>query len=266
LNVVTTFDIFAFRNAVVCPYSTSFTVSGSVNSISSLAFKEGQGPLNAITFIGISVEAAAGVSGFLAAKGVAFYACRFVQGAGSFFRAVLQESGQSYIYFDQVGSALACIDCYLGYSYFKASPAFYGNTVVSGGVYYPLTFIDNARFITADFESAGGGTAITLGYASAGLQLGAGITVDPALAGFINCSSSQNAGIRILNNTVTGSVTGNAVVLTNGAQAIGLEAACSGNLTAGGSEIVVGGNAGQTFASLPATDLAAASPQLCRAT
>jgi len=52
----------------------------------------------------------------------------------------------------------------------------------------------------------------------------------------------------------------------NGAQAINVKAACDGTLTAGGSEIIVGGNAGQTFASLPATDVGAASPQFCRAT
>jgi hypothetical protein len=57
-----------------------------------------------------------------------------------------------------------------------------------------------------------------------------------------------------------------------------VKAGCNGKLTAGGHEIVLGGDAteplpptgsgptGRTFASLPATDLSATYPQLCRAT
>jgi hypothetical protein len=69
--------------------------------------------------------------------------------------------------------------------------------------------------------------------------------------------------------TMVGTITGNCVTLSNGAHATGLETACSGNLANGstpGNEIVVGGNAVTTFAALPTTDLAAGSPQLCRAT
>lgn len=67
--------------------------------------------------------------------------------------------------------------------------------------------------------------------------------------------------------TVTGTTTGNCVELVNGAQAIRIKSACDGNLASSGAdEIVVGGNAGADFSTLPATDVGAGSPQLCRAT
>lgn len=66
--------------------------------------------------------------------------------------------------------------------------------------------------------------------------------------------------------TITGAVSGNAVRLVNGSRCAGIEAACSGSLTAGGSEIVVGANAGANFSTLPANDLGAGTPQGCFAT
>lgn len=67
--------------------------------------------------------------------------------------------------------------------------------------------------------------------------------------------------------TIDGVVTGNAITIINGCQAVGIKAAAHGNLTSsGGSEIVVGGNAGANFSTLPATDAGAGSPQFCRAT
>lgn len=66
--------------------------------------------------------------------------------------------------------------------------------------------------------------------------------------------------------TVAGAITGTAVTLTNGAQVTGIETPASGNLTASVAEIVVGGNAGANFSTLPATDIGASAPQLCRGT
>jgi hypothetical protein len=79
----------------------------------------------------------------------------------------------------------------------------------------------------------------------------------------------DNSRYERTSGSAIGATNGNCVVLTNGALTTGLETAASGNLTNGatpGNEIVVGGNAVTTFAALPTTDLAAATPQLCRAT
>ena len=119
------------------------------------------------------------------------------------------------------------------------------------------------RVDNSDFEGTGAGTALAVFGSSPKLQV-QNITVSGYTA-LLATSGSRLAGLEF-GGTVTGSVTGNAITLSNGAHATGIEGACNGNLTAGGSEIVVGGNLGQTFASLPATDLGAGSPQLCRAT
>lgn len=69
--------------------------------------------------------------------------------------------------------------------------------------------------------------------------------------------------------TITGSTTGIPIVLNDGSQAIGIKAACNGTLTNSTNadqDITVGGNAVVAFAALPTTDVAAGSPQFCRAT
>ena len=115
-----------------------------------------------------------------------------------------------------------------------------------------------------DWDMAAGLTCI-LGFGG-GVAQGADCTVSGGPATFISNSNNAFAGYRRVGGTITGAVTGTAVTLQSGAQALSIEAACAGNLTAGVSEIIVGGNAGATFASLPATDVLAVSTQFCRAT
>lgn len=109
----------------------------------------------------------------------------------------------------------------------------------------------------------GVGTVIRL--ASSGAIWVAGPTgfFQPALGS----TNSANALLESAGATVNGETSGDCVVLVNGSRAVDTEDDLSGNLTSsGGDEIVVGGNAGATFASLPANDLAAGTPQGCFAT
>lgn len=81
---------------------------------------------------------------------------------------------------------------------------------------------------------------------------------------------SEQSVLKTIGGTVTATCTSTCITLATGARGIGLEAACSGTLTTtaggGNSQITVGGNAVATFASLPANDLAAGTPQGCFAT
>lgn len=94
---------------------------------------------------------------------------------------------------------------------------------------------------------------------------GANVQLSGSISRFLqvlrNSSVIFNSGV-----AVNGTVSGNGVEIERNSSVEGLEAAANGNLTAGGSEIVVGGNAGATFASLPANDGGAANPQFCSAT
>jgi hypothetical protein len=73
-------------------------------------------------------------------------------------------------------------------------------------------------------------------------------------------SSLQLAG----GNVVAGVTTGDCIQFSLSSFGTGVENACNGTLTSsGGDQVVVGDNAGATFASLPANDQAATAPEFC---
>ena len=262
LDIVLSFDPGPFYEFKVYPYSTVF----EVNPRLSFTGLDAEGPfgnpfsVKKVSMVGIEIKGYDGNSNF---SNIDFRACKFSLGAGFFnvqFRSCTVSS-----YFE-VGASFND-SAYVTGSYFKGAVTVgedtdsFSNIVTTNTIY--LSPVDNASFNSVDFEGSGDCFRLQNG---SEINIFGDCTVEATKSSFINGTSALNASIKIGGGTtMTGSVTGNAITLVKGSQATGVENACSGTLTAGGSEIVVGGNGGQTFASLPATDLGAASPQLCRA-
>jgi len=133
-----------------------------------------------------------------------------------------------------------------------------------GGAFLPE---GNTALFDVDFRTTGAAAAIRPQSCChlflARVSVAGALFIDTR--GEANCAIVAGPG-----TTISGVVTSAfAIRLTNGSQGVALEAACAGNLTNSGTpgaEIVVGGNAAVAFSALPTNDIAAGTPQLCRAT
>jgi len=259
LDVVYGFDFGGSFELTVFAYSTVFEINPRV------AFSgfDAEGPLGGflkkVSLVGIEVKGYDSAASF---KNFLFYGCKFSLGAGFF--NVTFSSCQTGSYFEVPatfdGDSLVNNNYHKDAVTLKSIDSF-TTAVVSG----TITTSENAVFPAAGIDFEGSSDCFSLAV-SCQLTIFGAITVEATKSTFIKATSAPNSSVVITGGTtITGSVTGNAITLVKGSQATGVENACNGTLTAGGSEIVVGGNVGQTFASLPATDLGAASPQLCRA-
>ena len=269
LEILQSFDSTAFFDIEVYPYSTYFQVPPKNDTLYRAAPDGGvaTGGIPHFYLEGIVIKNQAPYSDF-GAKGLTLYGCTFEKDPATFSFRVDLESCMFAGYAED--SIIFVQNNCSNFSAYINNPSSYfsieGNEECSFfGCALSTISINNGGHLfirTTDFESTG--TAISMEGGSPDVSVGS-CTVASTLTTFVNFSTSRNGSLQVA-GTVTGSVTGNAIVITNGGQAIGVESGCNGNLTAGGSEIIVGGNGGQTFASLPATDLGAGSPQLCRAT
>ena len=269
-------------NMVARPYETFIDIPADPLSVARSLLGPSPRVGDTIAFVGCSFTTTS-ISNILV-QSIAFLGCNFA--AANFcnwyfdnciFNSAFSQGGSINAYFVNGSTVAASV---FGSSTGSTANMIFRNDYSLDGEQTVVNtiFLGNATFTVADNSFArsfvnidwdGAGARCLLVSPKAGLELffvtGRGQYVDAARTtymtvdnGFVECSvGAQN---------ITGSVTGNAVTLTNGAQVVGIENAASGTLTAGGSEIVVGDNAGATFASLPATDLAAAAPELCRAT
>lgn len=262
LEIVQAFDSTSFYNQTVHEYKTFFYINGYEfrrgPSDGSNALREP----SSIRFIGISINKKpdAGYT-YLLGRFLSFYGCKFEQDV-----RVDLENCDSYAFI--TGTTIRLNGCNVFDSHFKSdnqisirgpSPTFF-NGCVLGPIY--SSYSAHLLFYDIDFE--GTGTALGV-YDGSSTNTLARCTVESTFTTFVDLNTGANSSLDI-GNFITGSCTGNAIIIRNGGQATGVKAHCNGNLTAGGSEIIVGANSGQTFASLPATDIGAANPQLCRAT
>lgn len=189
--------------------------------------------LPAATYADCSVESS--VTGNALLKGVEAVGCVW-DGFVSFHRGF------------SVSNLLASTICLA-----NAAPAFRNADVALG--YGPVTG-------ALDLEGAGGSINCTENSSATASR---DCWVDSARSKFL--SVSRCSVFEFVGPTVTGVTTASCVSVAWGSHIIGCESACNGTLTSsGGSEILVGGNAGATFASLPASDVGAAVPTLCTAT
>jgi len=252
----------------VCEYRTIFNFSNSTR----IAFGTSQSGIDGgyvASFFGISFVME---NSSLSFQGFAFSGCKFVKKSGSSSANVTFKSCNLGSY---VSSEIGCVLIGGSLNYAIVRRASYPLSIKGGletilcygSILAPIDLDEcsNLNMYDIDFESSFGNYAINI--YKGGTFVSVSSCSVSGTVGFINSSSSINASIETY-GSVTGTVTGNIITLANGGQAKGIKAACNGKITtSGGSEIVIGGNtAGQTFASLPATDLAAASPQFCRAT
>jgi hypothetical protein len=265
LDIVSLFDWNSLLDTNVYPYNTVFEVSP--DDFTGAAYGPLHGGSNIFKNVAITGIEIAGSNAVVKFKNIDFYACKFSVAAGLFNFSLRDGWFQSY---SDTVSVAAEGSVTFSASYFKTSSVTARqplDTIMSNSVIanQPLVTSPQAAISVAECDFEGSGDSVRMLSSSSVLFFG-DCSIEPTKSTFINGSSALNTSVDIQGGlTMTGSVTGNAITLVKGSQATGVENACSGTLTAGGSEIVVGGNGGQTFASLPATDLGAASPQLCRA-
>ncbi len=265
LNIVTSFDLSGFFDQEVHPYTTYFqTVSGGVPSY--IAPSEGSDANRTssnITFMGIAIKNQLPY-GSMVARGLAFSGCKFEKDPATSNFGVDLENCNFNSFAQNVNLTLsACYSFGAHTTLTNYTVEGVGLTICSGCVVSPVFVNFGSTLFYSSCDLEGSGTAIGLYGGSPHLILG-NSTVDATLSSVVDFQCIN--GSLAASGQIIGSCTGNGFIIRNGGQATGVENSCNGNLTTGGSNIIVGGNAGQTFASLPSNDLAAATPQLCRAT
>jgi hypothetical protein len=266
LNTIMPTYFAPFFNIKVCEYKTVFNVSGAPLSFGTN--ETGINGLYAASFIGISVVLQISSPSF---KGLTFLGCKFTR----------SRSGVLTFYSCDIGSYLSpdiplyIVGGYLRYAIIRREDYTFGirggleTTFGYNNILSPIELMESSNLSLSDTDlektSINNYTAISVYEGTSTVSL-INCSVSGTI-GLFNSNTSINSSFNTSGN-ITGTVTGNIVTLTNGCQAVGIKNACDGKITtSGGSEIVIGGNtSGQTFTSLPATDLASASPQLCRAT
>lgn len=273
LEIVQGFDNTSWYDQTVHEYKTFFYINGVAYrrgpSDGSNALRESSN----IQFNGISISKKpdAGYA-YLLGRFLAFYGSRFEQDV-----QVDLENCNFYAFMN--GNYITLNGCNTYDSHFKAQTQInnYGpsTNLFSGCIVGPMNSNQSATILCYDIDFEGTGTVLGAYDGSSNISI-ARCTVANTFTTFV-VLDSPNSSVDI-GNFITGSCTGNAIIIRNGGQATGVKAHCNGNLTAGGHEIVLGGDAtepppptgsgptGRTFASLPATDLSASYPQLCRAT
>lgn len=268
LEIIQAFDVTAFVNLELYAYATFFEAT-SLSSTTYVGPTDGSDANRtggSVTLKGIVITNSAAGAGFRP-RGVSFSGCAFKKNPAAGFFSIDAENCQLGAFFD-TDTNLTASACGISTAYVKITTFWtiegVGSSDFIGSVLYPVTINKGSSTLISGCDLEGTGTAISMfgGAPHVSLQ---NSTVDATLTSVVNLSSSINGSIQAA-GTITGSCTGNGFVVTNGGQATGVQAACLGNLTTGGSDVVCGGNAGQSFVALPTTDLAAASPQLCRIT
>jgi hypothetical protein len=253
----TGYDPTSFADSVIYEYSTTFTMSRK-NYSSKTSTDDQKQFYSSLVIIGIEITATDN-NPYL--EGLSFYACKFTT-SSTFFNPEMSQCFISAYADSSVLLRLRNENVAIG-SYLKRTAIVRG----SGAEFRECLFANEIQlyqeaglFLSeADFEGSG---RCILGLYGASAVIN-NCSVAPTCSSFIDVTYG-NCFFTIA-GTITGSVTGNAIILKRGSQVTGAVASCNGTLTAGGSEIIVGGNLGQTFASLPASDVGAANPQLCRA-
>lgn len=257
------YDPTSFADSAIYAYATTFILSGKSYFCKTVGQNDKQFTPN-IKILGIEITATDN-NPYL--EGFSFHACKFTH-SSTFFNPYLTRCYlSSFVGSNMFISLVEEVIC--EHSHLKGGLQARGsnseirrslttNSIdVFGGAFFFMSDID--------FESSGvcikgyyGGTAVI-----------SNCSVASTRSSFINVIYT-NCFFTIA-GTIAGSVTGDAIVLRRGSQVTGAETHCNGSLTAGGYEIVLGGDAteapptGRTFSSLPATDLTATHPELCRA-
>jgi len=250
------FDPASLGDVSVHAYTTTFVVENLNYFAPSLGDNNKLFEGN-VTLVGISVTASNLTPKF---DGLCFYGCKFSH-SSSFFNPYFKDCLLKADVANNVSPTLLD-NTVADAAYFKGSCNIQARFEGFNGVFAAsLSFSGNNGGFLGNLDYEGSGTKIRL------LSNASVSVLDSSVAATVGTFIDVVTGDCFfeMSGPVTGSVTGNAIVLRRGSQAKGVQAACLGTLTAGGSEIVIGGNAGQAFVSLPANDLGAANPQLCRA-
>lgn len=289
LNIVAPGGV-AFGTTSVYPFETVFTVPTRINNTFKGKFQD-QNEFRGCTFYGISFSLLPS-GGFTVThqstwEGIAFNGCRWVASAGNSSRIGFKRcfvsgyTGPNVLATFLDADAFQTEDGNQLYALISAAEMVVEGALeisalnLTGGNLGVRLGSERVAVVPSVYITTGGidfdhnGDACFSAFSGTIVQA-ANVTVNGTVVHYVT-NRPDFPGLRSYNvsgsRTVTGTTTGNCIELVNGAQATGVEAACSGNLaSSGGSEIVVGGNAGATFASLPADDGGAAAPQFCRAT
>jgi len=258
-----------FADSVIYEYATTFTIKKSAHfaKATSSSEKELKTP---VVLLGIVIS---GTNVNPRFEGISFQGCKFVSSAG-YFNPEMSKCVISSFVDSDITIALTNQNSVLE-SYIKGNIAVKGPSMSFRSCLIKKTISLSGKsfcsMVYTDFEDSG----ICVRARDSGSAYFYNCSVASTRDSFINVSRG-NCFFSIV-GTIVGSVTGNAIVLRNGSQVTGAKTYCNGTLTAGEYEIVLGGDAteplppdgsgptGRTFASLPATDLDATYPELCRA-
>lgn len=268
LNVVTRINVGS-APLFVYPYATTFLLTRLTTKTTSSSSKvRTLESYRGVRFFGIKISAPADSSND-GIEGANLQACAFV-GNGSFTNYTLDSCTLQGLYCPPAVAYMTFSDCFHRSSLIRRSATCIKNNLFYNGIITTIATQDISNvslMISGRINFEGTGACLNAGR-NTNVAFSVGdIFVENTKSSFIADPYDQCLSSFIFNaTTVSGSVTGNAVKLSNGSQAFNIKAACNGTLTAGGSEIIIGGNSsGQTFASLPATDIGASAPQFCRA-
>lgn len=240
----------------VHPYVTEFTLTSKVIRGPSSSARDTQSSDTVIIY-GVSMEFEDPVT----STDVSYYGCKMTW-SGNNINAILDMHGGNFSSYAGTSCFIRLHNAQMFYAYLSTTTDLFSSSVV-GCVFASTVNLYGENILS--YLDLQGASARLVGFTGS-TNLSEGVTTSGATAFLDTAVTSSHFVLYRINAIVTGSVSGVGVTLRNGAQAIGIKDACNGTLTSVGSNIVVGGNAGNTFASLPATDVGAASPQFCRAT
>ena len=268
LEFVGEFDYNSFVPISVYEYGTKFEINGFAGGPAfSYSEKTSTNSFAGVSLIGIEIR---GNSVNPVLKGIDLYGCKFSSAPGSaYFNPTISDSWASVYAGSDVGSIQVRGNCQLNGSFIEINlsvdvnegPAYINGAIINS-VYCSGSGFASLYYV--DFEGTGVNAGICIVPNVNSYLIINNVTVESSKSALIGGSGTVNSYFEF-QGPVVGSVTGNAIVLARGSQAIGVKTNCNSTLTAGGSEIVVGGNTGQTFASLPANDIGSTNPQFCRA-
>jgi hypothetical protein len=268
LEYIGQFDYNSFAPVSVYEYGTIFEINAFAGSPSfSYSEKTSNSSFAGVSLLGIDIR---GNSVNPVLKGIHLSGCKFSSAPTSAYYNPLIRDARFSIY---AGSDVTSVgtegESQLDGSYLECSlsirvnegPAYINGSVING-IYCGGSGFASLYYV--DFEGTGVNSGICIVPNVNSYLTISDITVESSKSALIGGGGTMNSYFEF-QGPVVGSVTGNAIVLARGSQAFGVKTNCNSTLTAGGSEIVVGGNTGQTFSSLPANDIGSANPQFCRA-